>query len=248
LTGIVVCGKCGHRFQGCLSIASRENRKTKAKRRYYRCCGRSTHYVDCHEVSVRAVDIEDEAYSIIDVIMSNPGLDERRIESIVGLTSSVRNEEIEQDIQGEQNELKEVLEQQKRLTDSYVKGYMAEKVYSDLIMPLRDSEREHEEKISRLKIKLIEKERSAEYQRLLKAVINHCEFIKSDLDIAGKKGLLRLIFKKLVIKDGRIKKFELYQPFQNLYEGARLKWQVTENQEDVAIPASVSTYARSDVK
>ena len=51
LTGILFCAVCGHKFQGSLNIASRQNRKTKKKRRYYRCCGRAVHYVECDNPS-----------------------------------------------------------------------------------------------------------------------------------------------------------------------------------------------------
>jgi len=100
--------------------------------------------------------------------------------------------------------------------------------------------------MQRLQLSLIEREKSEEYQKLLKAVINHIDYMEDSLDIAGKKGLLRLVFKKVVIDRGKIKSFELYQPFKSLYKGTRYKWQLQENQMVAKEPACVSTYARSD--
>ena len=248
LTGILICGVCGHKFQGCLSTATRENKKTKSKRRYYRCCGRSVHYVECSNVSVRADVVEEEVNSIMDVIFSNPEFDEERIESIVGLTGSEHNEAIEREIKELRKHLDKNISQQEKLSKVFSEGYLAEEAYKKQILPLIDQKKELDEKMQRLRLNLIEREKSAEYQKLLKAVVEHCDYMENSLDIAGKKGLLKLVFKNIVISNGRIKKFELYKPFQNLYEGKRIKWQVQENQEVATIPASVSTYAHSDVR
>ncbi|MDD5045367.1 MAG: hypothetical protein PHG51_07510, partial [Candidatus Omnitrophica bacterium] len=87
-----------------------------------------------------------------------------------------------------------------------------------------------------------------EYQKILNMVINHFDFIKEDLDATGRKGLLRLLFNYIVISDGKIKEFELYEPFKSLYERKGIKWQLKENQRVLEKPACVSTYAHSDAK
>jgi len=245
LTGILFCGKCGHKFQGCLSIASRENKKTKGKRRYYRCCGRATHYIDCHEASVHAEYIEQEAYAILDVIFSNPEIDEKMIGGIVGLASSAQNEEIEKELNIVKAKLDGNIAKQEKLSGIFTEGNLAIEAYRKQISPLRDEEKQLKGKLQRLQLSLIEREKSEEYQKLLRAVITHFDYLERDIDIAGKKGLVRLVFKNIFIRNGRIKKFELYPPFKNLYEGALIKWQMTENQGVVENRACVSTYARS---
>lgn len=55
---------------------------------------------------------------------------------------------------------------------------------------------------------------------MLKAVVNHFDYVLDNLDRAGKKGLMRLVFKIIVIKNGKIKSFVMFQPFQSMYEGA----------------------------
>ena len=67
-------------------------------------------------------------------------------------------------------------------------------------------------------LSLVEKERSEEYRKLLSNVVSHFDTIENRLDIVGKKGILRLFFKSITVKNGRIKKFELYEPFKSLYE------------------------------
>lgn len=248
LTGILICGKCGHRMQGCLSTASRENKQTRGKRRYYRCCGRAVHYVECYEGSVQAEKIEEEVYAIIDVVLSNPELDEKRLDNLASILSTSRNDEIEKDISEIDMKLKDNISRQEKIGKAFSDNLIAHEAFKNLILPLREEQKVFEEKRQRLKLSLIEREKGEEYQRMLKAVISHFDFIKEDLDQTGRKGLLRLMFKKIVIAKCRIKEFELYEPFKSLYEGRGIKWEVMENQGLVANPGCVSTYALSDAK
>ncbi len=71
---------------------------------------------------------------------------------------------------------------------------------------------------------------------------------KAELDIAGKKGLLRLVFKSIKVEDSRIRDFEPYEPFESLYEGAKVKCQLKETQKVVTISENVSISGLSDVR
>ena len=119
--------------------------------------------------------------------------------------------------------------------------------YKPQIMPLRDEEKEIKGKIKKLELKLVKKEQSKEYQKLIETVLNHADTINT-LDISGKKGLLKLVFKSITVEGGRLKDFELYEPFKSLYKGEGLKCQTKEKQEIVTIPESVCTYALSDAR
>lgn len=248
LTGILICGNCGHRMMGCLTVAGRKNRKTEWKRRYYRCSGRSTHYTECYEGSVQAEKIEEEIYAIIDVVLSNPYLDEERLNNLASILSTSRNDEIEQEILEIDKKLKGNIASQEKLGKAFSDNLIAHEAFKNLILPLRDEQKSLEDKKHKFKLSLIEREKSEEYQRILQSVINHFDFIKDDLDAAGRKGLLRLMFKRVVISKGKITEFELYEPFKSLYEGKGIKWQVKENQRVTANRDCVSTYALSDVR
>ncbi|MDD5610779.1 MAG: recombinase family protein [Candidatus Omnitrophica bacterium] len=248
LTGILICGNCGHKLQGCLSIASRENKKTKSKRRYYRCSGRATHYVDCHEPYIQSENIEEQIYAIIDVVLNYPELDERRISNLIEMAATTRNDNIEDEIKIIDGKIKENVTKQEKLGKAFAEDSIAEGAFKNLILPLRDEQKSLEGKKQKLKLNLIKRERSGEYQKILNMVINHFDFIKEDLDATGRKGLLRLLFNYIVISDGKIKEFELYEPFKSLYERKGIKWQLKENQRVLEKPACVSTYAHSDAK
>jgi hypothetical protein len=216
-------------MNGQINIASRRDKGKK--RRYYRCTGKGTHNVNCHEPAARADDIESEIFTILDITLSNKQFDEKRIEQIVQLAGSVHNAELEQEIAAVKAEIEKNIVKQGRLSQIFTDGLLAIEVYKKQIAPLRDEERGLKVRHQRAKLNLIEKEKSAEYQKLLKAVVNHFDYVLNNLDLAGKKGLMRLVFKNIVIKDKKIKSFEMFQPFQNMYEGAWLQWQTQMNRE-----------------
>ena len=80
----------------------------------------------------------------------------------------------------------------------------------------------------------------------MKAVVSHFDFVEDSLDFVGKKGLLKLVFKFIRLKNGRVKDFELYEPFKSLYEGVKIRCQLKETKRVMTIPESVYTSALSD--
>ena len=246
LTGIILCAKCGHTFYGALQVSSREKGKTKAKRRYYRCSGRSTHYIDCDNVFVRSDELELEIYKILEITFSGD-VDEARLKVIATNNSGQHCEDISERMNEFKMDLAVNLKKQERLGKIFSEGLLAMEAYKPQVIPLRDEEKATKAKIKKLELSLVEKERSKEYQQMLLSVINHIDLVK-DLDIVGKKGLLKLVFKNIKVLDGRLKSFELYEPFKSLYEGEQIKCQTLETQKVMTIPESVCTYVLSDVK
>ncbi|OGX30341.1 MAG: hypothetical protein A2705_02855 [Omnitrophica WOR_2 bacterium RIFCSPHIGHO2_01_FULL_52_10] len=207
-----------------------------------------TYDIDCHEISMRADDIESEMFTVLDVMLSNEELDDKRIFQLVEQAGTAHNEEIEREIASVKNNLDENLLKQERLSGIFTNGLLAMEAYKKQIIPLRDEEKQLKGRIQKLKLQLIEREKSEEYQKLLKAVVNHVDYTMDELDSAARKGLLRLVFRNIIIKNGRVKSFEIYPPFKSLYEGAWLQWQTKINQQVPAHPVSVSTLRLTAVK
>jgi hypothetical protein len=59
--------------------------------------------------------------------------------------------------------------------------------------------------------------------------------------VTGRKGPLLLVFKSVRVENGKIKSFELFEPFRSLYEGVNIQCQLMEIQRIMIIPESVST-------
>ena len=97
-------------------------------------------------------------------------------------------------------------------------------------------------------MRLIEKEESKDYNNLLQSVLENFSETKEALTIGEKKALLRLVFRKIDITDGKITGYELYEPFKTLLSEVEVECQLREIQEVPGQPDAVCTYARSDVR
>jgi site-specific DNA recombinase len=247
LTGIISCARCDNSFQGCMNTATRENKKTKTKRRYYRCSARQTYDMPCENSYARAEDIEIEVYTIISVIFDQD-IDDARLFNLVKNSSHSHSEDSEKQLGEAKLKLEENIIKQERLSSIFTDGLLAIEAYKRQIIPLRDEEKEIKGKIRKLELSLIERERNEEYLKMIRDVVNHFQSINERMDFVSKKGLLRMLFKSIKIDNGRIKSFELFEPYKSLYEGARIKWEVQENQILTTERASVSTLLPTDAK
>jgi len=112
---------------------------------------------------------------------------------------------------------------------------------------VKNEEVDLKDKITKLELNLIQKERSNEYRELLKTVLDR-SLVKSKnskLDILGKRDWLKITFKYIKIEDGKLRDFELYQPFKSLYEGREIIWETKENQQLTKKAPSVVTLKRT---
>jgi len=240
LTGILFCAECGNRFQGCANVISRKNKKVKAKRRYYRCCARAMYYKKCTNTFARADELEAEVYKILDIIFSED-INEARLQGLIRNSLGFQSEDTEKRIGEEKAKLNSNVLKQERLSKVFSEGLLALEAYKNQILPLREEESEIKRRIRRLELKLVEREKSEEYMKMLKDVANHLDYVKSQSDEISQKWLMRIVFKSITVDKGQIKDFELYEPLKSLYEGAKIKCQLRETQRVVKIPESVST-------
>ena len=75
-------------------------------------------------------------------------------------------------------------------------------------------------KIERMELQLVEKEASKDYVKRAADVVRSSDSFRENLHPALRKELLKLVFKKLAIDHQRISSFELYEPFQGMYDKA----------------------------
>ena len=70
---------------------------------------------------------------------------------------------------------------------------------------------------------MLQREKSKEYMALVRRAAGQFDRTKNKLDFAVFKEVLRLIFKRIVIEDRKVKAWELYEPFQTFFEDLRIK-------------------------
>ena len=184
---------------------------------------------------------------IIKLIFSED-VDENRLKRLIENTSGFHSEEVKKDIADVKSKLNADLSKQEKLSGLFSENLLAMEAYKKQIIPLREEEEELKSRIKKMELRLIERERSKEYIKLLETVANHFEDLKTQTNLSGKKWLLKLVFKSIRIDNGKIKKIELYEPFKGLYEGVKIKCQLQEIQGVPAIEGSVSTLLPTDVK
>lgn len=248
LTGILYCAKCGNRFQGCVSPATRRKDVIPAMRRYYRCCARQTYYVKCDNGYARAEVLESEVNRLLEFMFSDKDVSEARLLKLIAGNSRNHDENLETEINSMKEKLKGNLLKQERLSGIFAEGLLAMEAYRNQIIPLREEEETLRADLKRLELKLVQRERSQDYQKVLQAVISHIEMLRGESDLIAKKGLLRLVFKSITIDNGRIKNFELYEPFKSLYFGEGLKDEEFSQLFAIEEDACVSTLSHTAAK
>ncbi|MEI8348733.1 MAG: recombinase family protein [Candidatus Omnitrophota bacterium] len=220
LSGILFCAKCGHKYLGAANIS---NHREKIKKRWYRCNARQVHFIKCPNNSIRAEILEPQIYGIIETILQHPETTSTRMQNIVKTRMEIGDTDLKAEKEDLKDALRKNLEKQHKLNDTYLADLLAIEVYKDQSILLREEEKELKKAIAKADMKLVEKERSQEYERLLRRITENFEDTKKKIDIVTKKELLQLVFKRIVVNDGKIEDFELYKPFKRLYEEQKCK-------------------------
>lgn len=240
LSGIVFCGKCGHKYLGAVNIS---NHSSGFKKRWYRCNARQVHYVKCLNTAVKAEDLEPQVFEILERIISHPTLKSGRMENLTKQQIELTDAHLKERHEALKEHLRNNLEKQTKLNDVYLENLVAIEVYRDKSLLLREEEKQLKNELAKLEMRLIEKERAKEYQQLLKRVIDDFDRTKENIDIIAKKELLRLIFKRVMVDDGKIVNVELYEPFKTFYEetkcGEKAKIPTTNANSYILLPSAV---------
>ncbi|MDP8265261.1 MAG: recombinase family protein [Candidatus Aceula lacicola] len=210
LTGLLYCGKCNHRFRGASQLSSR---KTKEKKRYYRCCGKVEHDIDCKNSSFKAEYIEPQIFAIIRMIVEHPKLQNARVEGLTRFNEYSNNTDLEVEAKNLKDKLRKNLKKQKQLWRSHSEGCMTYEVYKNESIDVRAEEQRINSDLAKLDMKTIEKERSEEYELRLKKVVSEFKRTCDKMDLMLTKEFLQLIFKRIVVKDRRIVELVVYEPF-----------------------------------
>lgn len=214
LSCILFCADCDHKF---LASSGTSNHRLKLRIRYYRCTARGVHDLPCSNPQVKADLLEPEVYAVIESLLGHPAIRSKRVGNLTQHKAEFPDQQLEQQYADIKTRLKQNFSEQDRLAKAYSKGLMAEEIYADNCISVRAEESRLKREIAALGLQRVERERSAEYLKLMHRVIDDFAGMKGELSIIQKKQLLQLIFKKVVIKDRAIQSFELYEPFKTMY-------------------------------
>lgn len=211
LTGITFCAECGHKFRGANNTS---NHNKNIKKRWYRCTAKQEHDIVCSNASVKAEFLEPQIFSILETLVNHPDIRNGRVDSLVSQDALKNDTDLNNKKKEFDSKLRENLANQKKLYDAYEANLIAIEIFKDKSIDLRNEEQNIKKEISKIELQLIEKERSKDYQRILNRILDNFDKSKDELDPITRKELLQLVFKSILLKDKKIVKLELYQPFE----------------------------------
>jgi len=245
LTGILRCGLCGCSYLGMTNTA---NHKTGERKKWYRCRLKGeTRGIECNNRNIVAASYDEFALEVLEKATAHKVVKEKRYTELRKVAGDP-TDDIVNSFYSFSQALNDNREKQKKLTTIYLEGGIGSEIYKQTQQPLKDEEEKLKRQIRGLEMKLIEKEASQEYNNLLTSVLNNPAKPRSYLTIFEKKALLRLVFKKIVVKEGVITEVDLYEPFKTLLPKEDIACLLSQVKTNLKIRDSDCTYARSDVK
>ena len=167
---------------------------------------------------VRAEMIEPQLFAIIEKLTQNKEILTARLTLLIKAQAEPSEAFLE--MIGEQKKFIQAnRRKQKKLNDAYLEDCLSFEVYKEKAADLRDEEKRLRDRLAELELKLLAKEKEKGYQQYVKEVLNRFTEAKDELDPIRKKEVVRVIFKEILVKDRKIVKFELYEPFKSFLEG-----------------------------
>ena len=255
LSGLLICSKCNHKYNGVSSIS---NHRTNKKKRWYRCSGPYASHIHCTNRAVKAEDIEPEATRIVAQLIQNERLKQSRWTtgtSQKGANFPAFAKNAKTDLSEVKDKLKINQEKQLKLTDAYLENLLGEDVYRDKMDALRRGEDEIKKLLAGIELREIERERSEGYVNRVKDFLDGYDDSKEKIDFATKKELAQLLFKNIKIAPaiggsllGKRISVSLFGPFNFLFSEAKKNQKCQKNQRIFKIRRKKSTSVHSAVR
>jgi len=252
LTGLLICAKCNHKYNGVSSIS---NHRLNIKKRWYRCSGPYANHIRCTNSSVKAEDIEPEVTKVVVQLVQNERLKQCRWTTVTSSKDAnfpYFDENAKIDFSEVKDKLKINQEKQSKLTDAYLENLLGEDVYREKNSSLRTEEETLKKLLAGYELREIERERSEGYIDRVKDFLDGYDDSKEKIDFATKKELAGLLFKNIKIASclgGRLPQkrisFSLFAPFNFLFSETEKKLQCQKNQKLTKICLKKSTSALS---
>jgi site-specific DNA recombinase len=208
LSGLLFCGNCNHKFIGASSVS---NHRTKATKKWYRCCSRTHSYATCRNKSVKAEDLDPQLADMLAILLQSNKL---RSQWPNMTLPAIKLPEDQNEAKREVSQLlSDNFAKQAKLTDAYIDGHLAKEVFEAKNKDLM-TEGEELKKVSALcDLRQIDREKSADYLTQVHTYISDGQPQKTKRDTAKTKRLLGLVFRNIKISDKKIKNAEFFAPF-----------------------------------
>jgi len=206
-----------------------------------------TRGIECKNMNVVATAYDNFAIDLMEKIAKSKTVREKRYVSLVKISAEPSDEILIQ-IKEVKALLEENREKQKKLTDLYLAREIGQEIFSQSQLPLKLDDDRYKKKIQALEMKMIEREDSLTYNTLLYTILDGFPRVKNNLTISEKKAVLRLVFKKIIIREGVITEVDLYEPFKSVISQVEIECLIKQVKPKIRQRNPVCTYARSDAR
>lgn len=215
LSGVLRCADCGGSYRGKMVIA---NHRTQKKKAWYYCSSYGTFYLKCNNKAVSADVIDKQIWEVIDIISDNLHILEE-MEDTIKISVSEPEECYREQLEEKDKALVKNLEDQKELYKIHKQGIMNFNIYKEEAEQLCEAEHKLKAEIKTMQMKILEKQNSInvidatkDFMLRLKNTTreNNCDY--------SIKSFMRIIFRNVYVKDQKITKMEINQPWKLCYE------------------------------
>lgn len=216
LSGVVYCVECGLKYHGVMIIS---NHRKGIKKAWYRCSSRGVPYIKCTNGQIKADELHAKVFEILNVLAEqNPVKEE--FEDLLRKTACEPNEHYAQELGEKEKHLARNLKKQSELFDLFKEDRINIEVYREKADELRREEAVLKKDIRDLQISLIDRQRGIDDRLRVQYFLRSLQEKDHKWSEADKKEFVRIIFKKIVIKDGEIVSdlLEMNPPWNLLYE------------------------------
>jgi site-specific DNA recombinase len=242
LTGVIKCAYCGSNFLG---LTSTSNHVSKRRKKLYRCRLKGeTRSIECANRNITAASYDEFALKVLERIVASKTVREKRYAEIIRAIGDPADE-ITAQLAEIDKALKENQEKQKKLTVLYLNHEIGQEVYNSSQIPFKDAEDRLKRQLRSIEVKLLEKENTKEYNTLLASLLDSPHTTRGNLSIFEKKALLRLVFKRIVVREGVVTEVALYEPFKSFILEKDLECLTKEVKPSIRQNNQECTYARS---
>jgi len=216
LSGVLYCAECGLKYHGVMVVS---NHRKGTKKAWYRCISRSYPYISCKNGQVKVDEMHDQIFDILEVLSGQNPVQEE-FEDLLRKVTYEPNEHYADQIDQKNLKLNGNLKNQSDLFDLYKEGRLNIEIYRQKADELRSEEASLKRDLKGLQVSMIDMERGIDERLRVQYFLKSLQEKDRKWSEADKKEFMRIIFKKIVIKDGEIvsELLEMNRPWNLLYQ------------------------------
>lgn len=214
LSGVTYCGACGMKYTGVMIVTYH---KTGIKKPWYRCVGKTYPYIKCSNKQVTADKLHGQILWVLSSLAEKKEILEG-LDQLIQLSSNEPSEHYQNELHQKRQELKHNLEKQTEFSDLFNNDLINIHVYREKAQTLREGEKKLKGELVQLQMVSLDHERGIDQrlktQQFLRSLRSR-DYQWSDSDI---KEFMRVLFKRIVVKDDIVVEIEMHLPWKLLFE------------------------------